>query len=76
MDCKTALTLLEAYLDNELDRADARQLETHVDGCVDCQATLTRLDELRSALRDTTLRYPAPRQLRARIEAARLAVMT
>jgi anti-sigma factor RsiW len=70
MECKTASTLLEAYLDNELDRADARALETHVDGCVDCQAALTRLDELRLALRDTALRYTAPRQLRDRIAAA------
>jgi anti-sigma factor RsiW len=70
MDCKTASTLLEAYLDNELDRADARELEAHVDGCVDCRAALTKLDELRLALRDTALRYVAPRQLRDRIEAA------
>jgi anti-sigma factor RsiW len=70
MECKTASPLLEAYLDNELDRADARELEAHVDGCVDCRAALTRLDELHRALRDKSLRYPAPRQLRARIEAA------
>ncbi len=70
MECKTASTLLEAYLDNELDRADMRELEAHVDGCIDCRATLTRLDELRLALRDKSLRYPAPRQLRDRIEAA------
>ena len=70
MDCKTASTLLETYLDNEMDRADARELETHVDGCVDCRAALTRLDELRLALRDKSLRYNAPRQLRDRIEAA------
>ena len=70
MDCKIALTLLEPYLDNELDRADARELEVHVDGCADCRAALTKLDELRLALRDTTLRHPAPRQLRDRIAAA------
>jgi anti-sigma factor RsiW len=70
MDCKTALTLLEPYLDKELDRVDARELEAHVDGCVDCRTALTRLDELRLALRDTTLRYPAPQQLRDRIAAA------
>lgn len=70
MDCKTALNLLEAYLDNELDRADARALETHVDGCPDCRAALTKLDELRLALRDTALRYPAPQELRDRIHAA------
>jgi anti-sigma factor RsiW len=70
MDCKTALTLLEPYLDKELDRADARELETHVDGCADCRAALTKLDELRLALRDATLRYPAPQPLLDRIKAA------
>jgi anti-sigma factor RsiW len=70
MECRTVLTLLEPYLDKELDRADARELEVHVDGCADCRAALTRLDELRLALRDATLRYPAPQQLRDRIDAA------
>jgi anti-sigma factor RsiW len=68
MDCKTAMALLEPYLDRELDRADARELEAHVDGCADCRAALTRLDELRLALRDTALRYPAPQPLRDRIK--------
>jgi anti-sigma factor RsiW len=70
MECKTALTLLEPYLDKELDRAEARELEAHVDGCADCRAALTKLDELRLALRDAALRYPAPQALRDRIKAA------
>lgn len=74
MDCKTAMTLLEPYLDKELDRADARELEAHVDGCADCRAALTKLDELRLALRDAALRYPAPQPLRDRIKAAASAI--
>lgn len=70
MDCKTALALLEPYLDNELDRADARELEAHVDGCADCTATLARLGDLRQALRDGTLRHTAPPDLRERIRRA------
>ena len=70
MDCKTALGLLEAYLDKELDRSDARALEAHVDGCADCRMALTRLDELRLALRERSLRYVAPTSLRDRIAAA------
>jgi anti-sigma factor RsiW len=62
--------MLEAYLDKELDRRDARELEDHLDGCADCRAALTRLDELRLALRDRALRYEAPAALRARIAAA------
>jgi len=70
MDCKTALALLEPYLDNELDRADARELEAHVDTCADCAAALTRLGDLRQSLRDQTLRHTAPAELRERIRAA------
>ena len=43
MDCKRAAMLLEAYLDNELDRAEARELERHVDGCAQCRAELARV---------------------------------
>ena len=67
MDCKTALGLLEPYLDAELDRSDARELEAHVDGCAQCRAALTRLDVLRQQLRDQALRHAAPPQLRARL---------
>jgi anti-sigma factor (TIGR02949 family) len=70
MDCKTALALLEPYLDNELDRADARELEAHVDTCADCAAALTRLGDLRQSLRDQALRHTAPPELRERILAA------
>ena len=70
MDCKTALALLEPYLDDELDRADARELEAHVDTCVECAAALTRLGDLRQALRDQSLRHTAPAELRERIRAA------
>jgi len=70
MDCNGALSLLEAYLDKELDRAEARELERHVDGCPDCRAALTRLDALRLALRDRSLRHGAPAALRERIAAA------
>ena len=71
MDCKTALTLLEPYLDNELERSDARALEAHVDSCAECAAALTRLGDLRQQLRDQSLRYAAPQELRERIRFAR-----
>jgi anti-sigma factor (TIGR02949 family) len=67
VDCKTARNLLEAYLDNELDRDSARELEAHADSCAECAVELTRLGELRHALRDTSLRHAAPVSLRTRI---------
>ncbi|HZP65358.1 MAG TPA: anti-sigma factor [Rudaea sp.] len=67
MDCKTAHVLLEAYLDGELERADARAVEAHLDGCADCRDALTRLDGLRRALRENGLRHAAPASLHARL---------
>lgn len=69
MECKIARNLLETYLDNELERADARELEAHVDGCAECRAALTQLDELRRTLREHAPRYTAPAALRDRIAA-------
>jgi anti-sigma factor (TIGR02949 family) len=70
MDCDIARAQLEAYLDNELARADARELEAHVDGCAACSAALGRLDDLRRALREPSLRHTAPPGLRERIAAS------
>jgi len=70
MECSTALGLLEAYLDNELDRVEARELEAHVDGCAGCRVALNRCDELRRSLRDQSLRFRAPQSLRERIQTA------
>lgn len=70
MECKTAQNLLEAYLDNELDRATARELEAHADACAQCTAALGQLDELRLALREQNLRYRAPESLRERLRAS------
>jgi anti-sigma factor RsiW len=70
MDCKTAAGLLERYLDNELDRTEARELESHLDTCAECREALTHLDSLRRSLRDPQLRFTAPQALRERIATA------
>jgi anti-sigma factor RsiW len=70
MDCKTAALLLAPYLDGELDRATVVELEAHIDGCADCAAELSALDEIRQTLRKHAARYPAPASLRRRLEAA------
>jgi anti-sigma factor RsiW len=70
MECRTAHPLLEAYLDGELDRADARAVEAHLDTCAESREQLTRLDDLRRSLRDPSLRHTAPESLRRRIEAS------
>jgi anti-sigma factor (TIGR02949 family) len=72
MNCESAKPLLEAYLDNELDRADAREIEAHLDTCEACRNALSKLDDVRRALRDNALKFSAPPQLRDRIAATRL----
>jgi len=72
MDCNFRQTQLEAYLDGELERADARELEAHLDDCAECRAALDRLDALRRELRAAGLRHTAPESLRARIAATPL----
>jgi anti-sigma factor RsiW len=67
MECNDCRPLLEAYLDNELDRTAGRNVEAHLDTCADCRETLTKLDGLRRALRDDELRYTASASLRKRI---------
>jgi anti-sigma factor (TIGR02949 family) len=70
MDCKTAHTLLALYLDGELDRADARALEDHIDTCAECRDAMVGLGRLRHSLRTEATRYAAPSALRERIEQA------
>ena len=67
MDCSAAMRLLEPYLDGELDRADARELEAHIDGCAACQAALASLGRVRHAMRADVTRHVAPAALRERI---------
>ncbi|MEO5625434.1 MAG: zf-HC2 domain-containing protein [Dokdonella sp.] len=68
MDCSSARELLPPYFDDELDRATGRELEAHLDGCVDCAAALTELDALRRTLRTRAPRYTAPLALRERLQ--------
>ena len=69
MNCNDARALLQVYLDGELDRAGARELEAHLDGCAECARSLSELDGLRAALRTGAPRYAAPAALREQIRA-------
>ena len=69
MDCKAARDLVPLYFDGELDRATARELETHLDDCAECRDALVALDGLRRALREDAPRYAATRELRERLQA-------
>jgi len=68
MECNRA-TERSLYFDGELDGADERAFERHLEGCAGCRAELAALESLRGGVRAAMPREQAPAALRARIEA-------
>ena len=62
--------LLHAYVDGELDLANARETERHLESCADCRGTERAIRELRSALTSDASAYRAPAHLRRNVRAA------
>jgi anti-sigma factor RsiW len=67
MTCKSALSLIEAYIDGELDAAQGAEVLRHLDECQDCALAHQRLTRLSTDLRTLAPRYAAPGDLRNRI---------
>jgi anti-sigma factor RsiW len=68
--CKFALSLMEPYLDGELDAAQKAELEAHLNQCPSCPAMYRRLSELGTDLRTLAPRYAAPEHLQRRVSSA------
>ena len=68
MTCAESEILLHALLDGELDAGNAREVETHLEGCPRCAAQLHAYRELQRAMPAAQLRFAAPTSLRRRIE--------
>ena len=62
--------LLHAYVDGELDLANARETERHLQSCADCRGIERAIRELRSALNTEATAYRAPAHLRRNVRAA------
>ena len=62
--------LLHAYVDGELDLANARETERHLQSCADCRGIQRAIRELRSALNTEATAYRAPAHLRRNVRAA------
>jgi anti-sigma factor RsiW len=62
--------LVHAYVDGELDLANARETERHLHSCADCRGTERSIRELRSALTTEAATYRAPAHLRRNVRAA------
>src|SRR5262245_51270987 len=62
--------LLHAYVDGELDLANARETERHLQSCPDCRETEKAIRELHGVLTSDTIAYRAPAHLRRNVRAA------
>ena len=70
MNCQQTQELMSAYLDAELDAADVRRVQSHLEGCEDCREALMRLETLQSRVAGQATVYQAPPHLRHRIQVA------
>ena len=67
MDCRKAGTLLNAYLDGELDLSASLELEAHLADCAACRAERETLSRLSRRLREGLTRHEAPAELKQRL---------
>ncbi|TFW35768.1 anti-sigma factor family protein [Massilia horti] len=70
MECEQALALMQAYVDDELDAAQAATMSDHLRRCASCGAAFAELQALRAAIEWHGTRYRAPERLRERIRAS------
>jgi len=68
MNCAPAKSLLESYLDGELDAAQTAHVAEHLASCASCAAMHAQLLELRAGIRAHAPYYNAPAGLRERIQ--------
>jgi len=67
MNCEAARSMIEPYIDGELDAAQKAEIERHLSECADCRAAHRQLSQLGEGLRAPGLRYEAPDRLKARV---------
>ena len=70
MDCKKAQSLVNAYIDGELELAGSLELEAHLQACAQCRALRDELQRLSRQLAAGLARHAAPDGLRRRLALA------
>jgi mycothiol system anti-sigma-R factor len=70
MNCEKTLTLLHAYLDDELDIPTALQLERHLQECANCRQQLEAAQAVHQAVAQQAVYHPAPAGLREKMTQA------
>ena len=69
MSCELAQMTVHGYFDDELDAVRASEFERHLESCTECQASLERMQSLRTRLRDGQLNEQATPRLREQLAA-------
>ena len=69
MICPEAKPLIDPYADGELDASVALALEQHLQSCSACALAWRNLQNLKKTLKQDTLYFSAPEELRQRIKA-------
>jgi len=64
MNCETVRTLIDAYLDSELDFSKSIEVETHLASCEKCRLTLESRQQLSRAIKAAATYAPVPLSLR------------
>jgi len=70
VNCEEMKPLLHGYADSELDLVRSLEVESHLQECAACSASLRLLRELRQALGDGSLYHRAPAGLRQGVRSA------
>ena len=60
MDCPLTRTLLDAYLDGELDALRSSEIEDHLQGCPGCSQSCDENQTIRRALKTESIYFKAP----------------
>lgn len=67
-DCESTIRELETYLDDELLPAERGQVDSHLEGCSDCQQAFEFHHDLRQTIREKLQNATVPSSLISRLE--------
>ena len=70
MNCQQAALLIDCYADGELDAAGILELEKHLHDCSACALAFRNVQNLKKSLKQDSLFYSAPAELRQTLKAA------
>jgi anti-sigma factor RsiW len=70
MNCKQVRSLINGYIDGELDLLNALEIEDHLISCTNCSQEYRSQMALRSAIKDANLYTPAPAGFQKRVRSA------